>query len=79
MIIQLKSVNNLLEISWEEGEVQSGFVGDMIFKRGIGMTTGALDALGFDSRNSLERFLDSWSAVMFDVPGIWEVVTLMSK
>ena len=51
----------------------------MIFKRGIGITAGALDALGFDSRNFLERFLDSWFTAMFDVPGIWEAVTLMSK
>ena len=34
---------------------------------------------GFNCRNSLDRFLESLSAAVFDVPGIWEAVILISK
>ena len=62
----------------KEGEVQSSLLGDMILRSGVGISTGTLEEWGFDCRNTLDRFLESLSAV-FDMPGIWEVVIFISK
>ena len=51
----------MVRLKWrrKEGEVQSCFFGDSSFNSDSGITSGTVEAWGFISRNSADRFLDS--------------------
>ena len=51
----------MVHLKWcrKEGEVQSCFFGDSSFNSDTEITSGTVEAWGFNSRNSANQFLDS--------------------
>ena len=63
----------------KSGDVQSGPSGvinsEVVFGRGA----GSLETSGFIAKKLVMQFLDSWSAVVLQAPGIWLAIKFMSK
>ena len=67
--------NNLQKFS----DVQSGPSGSINCEILVGRGAGTLETSGFIVKKCAIQFLDSWSAVVLQAPGIWLVVKVMSK
>ena len=68
-----------LSCSTKHGKVQSIFEEDTISNKGEGSGIGIGDAWGLAIRNLLAWFLDSMSAAVLEIPGMWVAVILRLK
>jgi len=51
----------------------------MSFNNDVGIGAGEQEVWGFSFKNSDDLFLESWSAAVFDMPGIWRAEIFISK
>ena len=66
--------------SWQKfSDVQSGPSGDISCEIVVGRGIGTLEISGFIVKKLDTQFLDSWSAVVLQTPGMWLAVKIMSK
>ena len=71
----------IVRLKWRrnEEEVQSCLLGEISFNTDVGIVVGEQEVWGFSFKNSDVLFLDSWSATVLDVPGIWQAEILILK